>query len=356
MSTFQRKRLFIYSAVASLIAVLSIGSILVNTLGTNAVTTTQHTFTSNKLDADKDVFVHLPKGYETDNKEKSYPVLYVLNRVENFNIAGQIVDFLASKGNIPPTIIVGVPHSGNSRAEYKPYETDNPVKRRAAVDNLRAFFKTELIPFIDETYNTKPSRILVGHSLAGLFTTDVFLNEPELFNAYIALSPSYHHGPEIIKAAKRSMGLENISNQAVFYSNIGGDEYYKIFDRYREMQSIFEIHSSVKIRWAMKEADNNSHRVMPLFGLYDGLTTIYEGYNLSMPQFRSQKYQGVIDHFKKLSDEMGYLLRPTKDDLESLMGYFENPARMDDPIVAANSTEYVESAQKLLNYYYPESQ
>jgi len=354
MPIFQRKYLFIYSVFISLVAFMSVGAIFSDALEPNVTAPTmRHSLASKQLDDDKDIFVHLPKGYDADHQEKTYPVLYVLNRTENFNIASQVVDFLASKGNIPATIVVGVPHSGNSRTEYKPYETDNPVKRRAAADNLRAFIKSELIPFIDQTYNTKPSKILVGHSLAGLFTTDVFLNAPDLFNAYIALSPSYHHGPEIINAAERFMKQGKAPTKSVFYGNIGSDEFYKIFDQYRAMHSLFEKRAPAGFRWHMKEANNNSHRVMPLLGLYDALTTIYAGYNLSMPQFRDQQYEGIIGHYQKLSDEMGYTIKPTKDDLESLMGYFANPDRASDPIVAENADEYVEVAQRLLRHFYP---
>jgi predicted alpha/beta superfamily hydrolase len=338
----------------SLVALTSLGAIFLHAPEPDvAATTVQHSLASNKLGKDKTIFVHLPEEYDPDDEEKTYPVLYVLNRTENFNIASQIVDFLSSKGNIPEMIVVGIPHSGNSRSEYKPYETDSPSSRRVAVDALRAFLKSELVPFIDEAYHTKPSKILVGHSLAGLFTTDVFLNNPDLFNAYIALSPSYHHGPEIINAAERFMKRGQTSTNTVFYGNIGGDEFYRIFDHYHNMQSLFEKHAPVSIRWNMKEADNNSHRVMPLFGLYDALTTIYAGFNLSMPQFRNQQYEGVIAHYQKLSDEMGYKIKPTRDDLESLLGYFVNPDRASDPTVAEHANEYAKAAQKLLNYYYP---
>jgi predicted alpha/beta superfamily hydrolase len=312
----------------------------------------QHNVPSVALGTQKGILVHVPNGYRDEGFDGAYPVMYVLNRAENFILASQVTDYLASKGNIPEMIVVGVPHSGNSRGEYKPYETKEPGKRRPAVDNLRQFFKGELIPFIDKTYRTKPSRILVGHSLAGLFTTDVFLNDPDLFNAYVALSPSYHHGPEIIGAAKRSMESGRAQQKSVFYSNIGGDEFYKIFDQYRRMQSVFKNHAPDSVRWTMKEIDNNSHRVMPLIGLYDGLTTIYAGYNLSMPQFRHQRYQGIIDHYNKLSEEMGYTYQPTKDDLESLQRYFANPDRQDDPVVAEDGVAYVADANKLLRYYY----
>lgn len=354
MPFLPRKNISLYLMIVTFLEVFAAGVLHDRALGADTFEVPiQRMFHSEALGKDKNILISLPRDYDLKTT-KLYPVLYVLNRMENFQIARQITTFLAEKGNIPEMIIVGVPHSGDAYVEYTPYQEHNQSQRRSAADELQMFLKAELIPFIDKQYRTRPSRMLVGHSLAGLFTMDVFLNDPKMFNAYIALSPSYHHGVEILKAADRSMQKLRLQDYPVFYSNIGGDEYYKIADKYQEMQSIFQNRAPQELRWMMKVADNNSHRVMPMLGLYDGLVSIFEGYNLSMPQFRRQQYDGVINHYQKLSGEIGYVLQPTRGDIESLRNYFSEPERIDDAEIAREAKSYVKAADRLLKYYYGE--
>ena len=143
------------------------------------------TITSENLQKDRQIYIHLPPSYQKETA-RSYPVLYVLNRPESFLLSSQVVDFLSSKENIPETIVVGIPHGGSSRFEYTPYDGDT---RRAEIDSVHRFLKNDVLPHINNRYRTTPSKSIVGHSLAGLFVTDLFINEPDLFNSFIALSP-----------------------------------------------------------------------------------------------------------------------------------------------------------------------
>ena len=57
------------------------------------------------------------------------------------------------------------------------------------IDGDRTRRYTELIPKIEGQYRTQPFRIFAGHSLGGLFAVHTMLTRPDLFNAYIAVSP-----------------------------------------------------------------------------------------------------------------------------------------------------------------------
>jgi predicted alpha/beta superfamily hydrolase len=61
------------------------------------------------------------------------------------------------------------------------------------------FIKHELIPVIEQDFQADPrKRILVGHSLGGLFTAFALLEEPGLFDTYIVGSPSLAVGDRFI--------------------------------------------------------------------------------------------------------------------------------------------------------------
>jgi predicted alpha/beta superfamily hydrolase len=57
---------------------------------------------------------------------------------------------------------------------------------------FRQFIEHELIPFIDEHYETIPGdRTYFGHSGGGLFGLFTLLTEPQLFKSYVLSSPSF---------------------------------------------------------------------------------------------------------------------------------------------------------------------
>jgi hypothetical protein len=55
---------------------------------------------------------------------------------------------------------------------------------------FRTFIRDELMPQIRSQYRTTDETAIIGESLAGLFVLETFFAEPDLFGAYISISPS----------------------------------------------------------------------------------------------------------------------------------------------------------------------
>jgi predicted alpha/beta superfamily hydrolase len=55
---------------------------------------------------------------------------------------------------------------------------------------FRQFIREELMPEVRARYHPVKETAIVGESLAGLFIVETFLLEPDLFDTYIAFSPS----------------------------------------------------------------------------------------------------------------------------------------------------------------------
>jgi hypothetical protein len=55
---------------------------------------------------------------------------------------------------------------------------------------FRDFLRDEVLPWVNGRYRTSGRDALIGESLAGLFTIETFLREPELFDDYVSVSPS----------------------------------------------------------------------------------------------------------------------------------------------------------------------
>lgn len=141
-----------------------------------------------------DLYIRLPDGYE--QSQKRYPILYVLDGQWDFKLLDSIYGGLLYDGFVPEMIIAGITYSGEDpdygslRAmDYTPVH-DLFFPGSGEGPKFFAFFKEELIPFIETTYRVDPSqRALMGSSFGGTFTLYAMFNEPTLFRGYVAASP-----------------------------------------------------------------------------------------------------------------------------------------------------------------------
>lgn len=67
-------------------------------------------------------------------------------------------------------------------------------------DRFLDFLEKELIPHIDRNYRTYPHRIIAGWSFGGLLATHALIHRPEIFDAYLAISPSLWWDEELLLA------------------------------------------------------------------------------------------------------------------------------------------------------------
>ncbi len=141
----------------------------------------------------RELNIWLPTGY--DKSKDRYPVIYLLDGAldQDFvHIAG--LGHLASLSwTYGPVIIVGV-QTRQRRAELTARPSDprylSAFPESGGADRFRQFLKDEVLPFVEARFRTGDRRALIGESLAGLFVVDTLLNQPALFNDYVAISPS----------------------------------------------------------------------------------------------------------------------------------------------------------------------
>jgi pimeloyl-ACP methyl ester carboxylesterase len=75
---------------------------------------------------------------------------------------------------------------------------DGSVATGGGGEAFIAFLADELRPFIEGKYPVDPTRsVLVGHSLAGIFTANVLARRPDAFAGYLIASPSLWADPAV---------------------------------------------------------------------------------------------------------------------------------------------------------------
>lgn len=94
---------------------------------------------------------------------------------------------------MPEMLVVAIENTDRTRDMTPPTQEPRFAERmptNGGAAGFRAFIADELVPWLDENYRTRPYRILVGHSFGGLFAIDFLVTRPDVFNGYIAISPS----------------------------------------------------------------------------------------------------------------------------------------------------------------------
>ncbi|MEP6620961.1 MAG: alpha/beta hydrolase-fold protein [bacterium] len=163
-----------------------------DTIGTPIEIGRSFKIASRELAESRTIDVSLPSDYAKSTER--YPVIIVLDGESQHETAAALTRFYASTSMLPRTIVVGVRNTARSRdmipAAAAGYSPPGEITASGGADNFLAFIADELVPQIDRRYRTAPMRVLVGHSLGGLFALRVLARRPEAFTGYVVMEPS----------------------------------------------------------------------------------------------------------------------------------------------------------------------
>ncbi len=276
---------------------------------------------------DRQVIIYTPPGYEKTHE--ACPVLYLLDPDNHFNLLAEYSRYL-SDGKVrsmPPMIVVGVVQkdrmyeltSSKNRFDDagKPdTSAGSGYKHTGGNAQLFRYFEQELMPYINQHYQTQPFRIFAGHSLGGLTVINALLNYPQLFNAYIAVSPSFWWDRKaLLQSAPEKLKSAALASKMLFYSdgNEGlapGSSFHTdvlSFDTLVKQSAISGLQSAYVAYPA------ETHMTVPVKSYYDGLRFIYNDWNLPEISNRDVNQTLVMAHYQKLSARYGYRILPNKD-------------------------------------------
>ncbi len=143
-----------------------------------------------------ELIIKYPDSYQAD-KEKHYPVVYFCDGYWDFPLLSAIYGNLLYDEKIEECFLVGFSYKGENldygplrQIDYTP-KTNNDMNGAGGADQFIEVVEKEFIPFMENNYRIDNSwRALGGSSLGGLFTLYTMLVNPQLFNAYISISPA----------------------------------------------------------------------------------------------------------------------------------------------------------------------
>lgn len=251
------------------------------------------TIESKILNEDRKILIYLPEGYKASKAR--YPVLYTLDGSSYFMPSIGILKYHAEFDMVPEMIIVAIPNINRQR-DFTPTKTDySPVSGGAA--NFLKFIKEELFPFIESNYRTQPYRVFSGHSLGGLCVFYALLYEPDMFNAYIAISSSIWYDDKLLlrKAEEVFQGAKPFKKSIYFSIEAGDNDHVKTN---KEMAQLLENNNRVDFQWKFKWMKDEGHVSLWVRSFYAGLEFV-SPWNLP-ERVRAGGPDAIIEHFNEM--------------------------------------------------------
>ncbi len=241
------------------------------------------TLESNILQEERGILVSLPNGYK-ENSGISYPVIYLLDGSTHFRYTSGIVKFLSEIGEIPQMIVVGILNTDRMRNFTTPLKDSasdpssgvHTFPSNGGAERFLAFLESELKPFIKDNFRADSTGIIAGHSSGGLFVIHYMLKKPELFDAYIAVSPSLWWNKE----EHLALANEYFTRAGIFKGNLylayGGLDGARVSPACINFVKLLKKQNQNALKWKSECLPEEEHRSTPLLSIYKGLLYIFQ--------------------------------------------------------------------------------
>ncbi len=204
--------------------------------------------------------VYTPPGYGAAEATR-YPVLYMPDGglQEDFPHVATTVDTAIRAGEMRPVILVGIENTERRRDMTGPTEVEEDRKIAPRVGGsaaFRRFISDELMHEVRRRYRGTDETAIIGESLAGLFIVETFFLQPDLFDTWIALSPSlWWNNEELVRKAGERLKVRPDLHQTFYLSSAGDD----ILPPIAGLAEVLRTNAPAGLRWQYKPRPDLHH-------------------------------------------------------------------------------------------------
>ncbi|HVQ39928.1 MAG TPA: alpha/beta hydrolase-fold protein [Pyrinomonadaceae bacterium] len=284
---------------------------------------TKLTIKSTVMGEDRTILVRTPAGYE--KTKTAYPVLYMTDGDAHIGHTSSTIEFLVKNGRMADMIVVGISNTDRTR-DLTPTKATGAnagqFPTAGGADNFLKFIETEVIPEIEKNYRVQPYRVLAGHSFGGLFAVHAMITRPELFNSYVAVSPSLQWSDEAtLKRAEEFLKTRK-EFRATLFASLGNEPgaIGKAFDQFRQLLAKSQVKG---FEWDAQQMADEDHGSVVLRSHYAGLRKVFDGWQMPRDPATGGVAGGLKAadvHYKWLSEKFHYSI-PTPENLINQIGY-----------------------------------
>ena len=278
------------------------------------------------LNEKRKLFISVPKSHNS-NESLRYPVMYLLDGETYFRSITGMIEFLSvANGNsvIPEIIVVAIPNTDRIRDLTPSAVTQHPESGKA--ERFTSFLRKELIPYIDKKYPTTPYRMLMGHSLGGLFAMNTIVHHKDMFQSYLVIDPSLwwdnkklltQAGPVVKTSGQfRGKDLFLATSDMGDTAKVGLDTSAKKLPTRAilELIDILTDKQENQLRFDHKVYKDENHGSVPLISTYDGLHFFFDFFKrpsfARIPDTTFNADSILKSHYENVSKRMGYNVSP----------------------------------------------
>jgi predicted alpha/beta superfamily hydrolase len=222
-----------------------------------------YTLKSKHLGEDRIINVWTPKGYLRTSE--SLTVLYMPDGgiKEDFPHIANTLNDLIKANKIAPVILVGIENTQRRRDLTGPTTVAKDKEIAPIVSGsaaFRDFISDELVTFINQKYRTARTKGIIGESLAGLFVTETFFLQPQLFDFYIAFDPSlWWNNQHLLKTADQYLDKFDQSKKTFWFA---GSSATDISTNVSQLADILTQRKSPNIIWKYANEKKEKHNTI----------------------------------------------------------------------------------------------
>ena len=269
-----------------------------------------HTIPSDILGEQRSFSVQLPAEYHRGDAH--YPVFYLLDGEVNFPHVTANLTYL-SRGSLIPQMIVVAIHNTNRTRDMTPQpkfpgEIGLPPEDMGGLDAFNNFMEKELFPYVEKTWRTEPFRVLSGHSLGGLVTLHTLFNREDLFDAYIAVSPSMPWDKGILVKQAEAWLQRKPGKRKWLYTTMGEEDpiMVKLFG---DLNNTLTIHQRKDFLWSAHNLKGEDHDSGVPLGNLQAIRWLFEGWRPAQNDLMAMDYKTLETYYANNSRKYGFPVR-----------------------------------------------
>jgi predicted alpha/beta superfamily hydrolase len=252
---------------------------------------------SKALGEQRTITYSLPDDYYTTGN--TYPVLYLLDGKTHFQHANAAVSFLSGNYIIPKMIVVSI-HNVDRNRDFSPAHEER-IPTSGGADRFLAFLKDELIPAMGEKARVSGFSVLMGHSFGGNLAAHALNVSPELFDAFISVSPYLQFKENyVIKEAEEM--IKPYSSRKTLFLTVGDEP--DCFEPVKIYSEVINTRSDGTVDFKVEKMLDENHATIPYVSLFKGLKFIFSDWQIPKEAFEGG-LEAIDNHYAKISSKYG---------------------------------------------------
>lgn len=315
---------------------------------------TNETIYSKKLDAEREIWIELPKNFSNDTK-KTYPLVLVLDGAYLLNVVSGAYQYGSYWDEFPEAVLVGI---SQEKSEDRYLDSEADLSEKGLTDRSGAFFEfigTELIPMLEKKYRVGNYKVIVGHDITAGFLHFFLFKDQPLFQGYITLSPEF---PDTLEE-KFIERLPYLNQKIAYYLVSSEFDDATILKDCQTIDAAFKSNPNQQVSFHFEELKGKDHYSLVPFAVPNALYHIFGMYQPISPKEYQEKIsvltenqtQYLVDKYNEIEKIFQTNTKPRFSDFKAIEAAILKHQNYQELGVLANVAKKYYPKTLLENYF-----